>query len=70
MGGGNGNLDTKKIFRKIKHHIQKLLRLSYWQYIEDIVTPKETEGTFNSMKRFRPILNTKKIIISKVALPP
>ena len=48
----NGNLDTKKIFRKIKHHILKLLRQSYWQYIENIVTPKETEGTFNSMKKF------------------
>ena len=48
----NGNLDTKKQFRKIKHHIQKLLRHNYWQYIEDIVTLKETEGTFNSMKKF------------------
>jgi hypothetical protein len=43
---------TKKQFRKIKHHIQKLLRHSYWQYIEDIVTSKETEGTYNSMKKF------------------
>ena len=42
-----GNLDTKIKLKKIKHHIQKLLRQSYWQYIEDIVTPKETEGTFN-----------------------
>jgi hypothetical protein len=48
----NGNLDTKQKFRKIKHHIQKLLRHSYWQYIQDIVTPKETEGAFNSIKKF------------------
>ena len=48
----SGNLDNKNKFKKIKHHIQKLLRQSYWQYIEDIVTPKETEGTFNSMKKF------------------
>jgi len=32
----NGNLDTKEKL----HHIQKLLRQSYWQYIEDIVYTK------------------------------
>ena len=56
----NGNLDTKQKFRKIKHHIQKLLRHSYWQYIQDIVTPKETEGTFNSIKKFRTYIKHKK----------
>jgi hypothetical protein len=55
-----GNLDTKKKFKKIKHHTQKLLRQSYWQYIKDIVTPKETEGTFNSMKEFWTYIKHKK----------
>ena len=57
---GTRNLDTKKKFKKIKHHIQKLLRQSYWQYIEDIVTPKETEGTFNSVKKFWTYIKHKK----------
>ena len=57
----SGNLDNKNKFKKIKHHIQKWLRQSYWQYIEDIVTPKETEGTFNSMKKFWTYIKHKKI---------
>ena len=56
----NGNLDTKQKFRKIKHHIQKLLRHSYWQYIQDTVTPKETEGAFNSIKTFWTYIKHKK----------
>jgi len=45
---------TGNLIKKIQEHKtpQKLLRQSYWQYIEDIVTPKETEGTFNSVKKF------------------
>ena len=61
----NGNLDTKKKFKKIKHHIQTLLRQSYWQYIEDVVTPKETEGTFNSMKMFWTYIKHKKNLSSR-----
>jgi hypothetical protein len=31
--------DQRKIYREKKHN-KKLLRISYWQYIEDIVIPK------------------------------
>jgi hypothetical protein len=38
---------------------------SYWQYIEDVVTPKETEGTFNSMKMFWTYIKHNKNISSR-----
>ena len=32
--------------------VQRELRRSYWNYIENIVTPKEENNQYSSMKRF------------------
>jgi len=42
-------LDERK-FQKLKHEVQRDLRRSYWQYVEELITPDETQ-TANS-KRF------------------
>ena len=36
----------------IKHQVQKHTRKAYWDYIEDIVTPKPQENQYAGMKRF------------------
>ena len=52
-------LKTTEIFtpnkNKLKRHIQRLIRQSYWQYIEDVVTTKNTYNigsNYNTVKRF------------------
>ncbi|KAK6188800.1 hypothetical protein SNE40_004902 [Patella caerulea] len=53
-------------FKTIKHLIQKKQRHAYWNYIEDIILPKETETSTtsdknNSKKDFGPSSNIKKL---------
>lgn len=36
----------------IKHQVQKKSRKAYWNYIEDVVTPREEDRPYAGMKRF------------------
>ena len=48
-----GNQTINKKYQEAKHHVQKLIRKAYWDYIENIITPKETDDTqFGTMKTF------------------
>jgi hypothetical protein len=45
--------------RTHQHHITST-KYYIWQYIQDTVTPKETEGTFNYIKKFWTYIKHKK----------
>ncbi|CAG2234422.1 unnamed protein product [Mytilus edulis] len=42
----------KSKLKETKRMVQRELRRSYWNYIENIVTPKEENNQYSSMKRF------------------
>jgi hypothetical protein len=47
-----GNQTINKKYKETKHHVHKLIRKAYWNYIENIITPKETDDTqFGTMKK-------------------
>ena len=55
-----GNKDKKDTYKKLKHQVQKDLRHSYWEYIENIVTPKADDSNFSNMKKFLTYMKSKK----------
>jgi hypothetical protein len=52
--------NDRKKFRELRRNVQKELRRAYWTYIEDIVTPKDTDNEYSSMKRFWTYIKHKK----------
>ncbi|KAK3085883.1 hypothetical protein FSP39_009995 [Pinctada imbricata] len=63
----SGNVDLQCKYKKLKHHVQKELRHSYWNYIEDIVPPKENDNSLSNMKRFWSFVKSKKIDYSGIS---
>jgi len=51
--------DERK-FQKLKHEVQRDLRRSYRQYVEELITPDDAQTT-NSMKRFYKFIKHKKM---------
>ena len=56
----SGNKDMEDKYKKLKHQVQKELRHSYWEYIEEIVTPKADDNNFSNMKKFWTYIKSKK----------
>jgi len=48
-----GRLEEERKFQGLKQEVQRDLRRAYWNHVNDIVTPQESDpNNFNSMKRF------------------
>jgi len=47
-------------FQKLKHKVQRDLCRSYWQYVEELITPDDAQ-TANIMKRFYKFIKDKKM---------
>ncbi|KAK3084814.1 hypothetical protein FSP39_019487 [Pinctada imbricata] len=63
----SGNVELKTKYKKLKHHVQKELRHSYWSYIENIVTPKENNDSYSNMKQFWSYEKSKKTDYSGIS---
>ena len=49
----SGRIDDENKFQDLKKEVQRELRRAYWNYVEEIVTPQESDpSSFSSMKRF------------------
>ena len=49
----SGRMEDEGKFQTLKKEIQRKLRRAYWNYVEEIVTPQDTDSnSFSSMKRF------------------
>jgi hypothetical protein len=46
-----GDHQTQEQYNNLKHHTQKITRQAYWKYIENVVTPDESEPR-SGMKKF------------------
>ena len=55
-------------YKTIKHTVQKKLRSAYWQYVEDIISPKSDDNSLGAKKRFRGLFKHLKTEIKGV--PP
>ncbi|VDI45583.1 Hypothetical predicted protein [Mytilus galloprovincialis] len=54
-------------FKETKQMVQRELRRAYWKYIENIVTPKEENNQYSSMKQFWTYIKHKRTESSGVA---
>jgi hypothetical protein len=56
----SGSDKIRNKLKGLKHTIQRQLRQSYWNYIENIVTPSEDGNNFDNKKRFWSYIKYKK----------
>ncbi|MCG7878228.1 MAG: endonuclease/exonuclease/phosphatase family protein, partial [Candidatus Thiodiazotropha endolucinida] len=52
-----------KKYKSLKHHIQSLSRKAYWDYVEDLITPKDensSQENFSISKKFYTFIKHKK----------
>ncbi|VDI19663.1 Hypothetical predicted protein [Mytilus galloprovincialis] len=56
----SGNASLAKKYKEVKHHVQKSIRKSYWEYIESIILPPQDETNFGTMKKIWTYIKHKK----------
>ena len=56
-----GRLSDERKFQKLKQEVQRDLRRAYWQQVEELIMPKDSDEGNNSMKRFYKFIKHQKM---------
>ncbi|XP_072028355.1 uncharacterized protein [Amphiura filiformis] len=63
-----GKMKDEHRFLRLKKEVQRDLRRSYWQYVEDIVTPQDSDRSdYSSIKRFWTFIKHKNSDFSNIS---
>ena len=64
----HGRIRDERKFQQLKKEVQRDLRRSYWQYVDDIVTSQDTDhNEYSGMKRFWTFIKHQRSDFSNIA---